>query len=270
MTLALALTGAVLGCNGRGRGDDDDAGADSDGDADVRADRVTLAVDSAREIGGVPMDRGQMAVEVGVTVHNGLAQSIAFGYALFRIQDGGLEYPASPDNATWDSACPADVLLSSEETTSCVVLFAVPQGSEPTGLVFTTPRGTLTERLRFEPCTRCDGACEDLSSSPTNCGACNRAVPGGGSCEEGVPTCPAGRYECNGSCDSMDVECTLASTERDSCTSLCSPLRCSRVEYFYDCGAGTLEVATGLGCEDAPPTTRGCGTFDSQDCRCLP
>lgn len=231
---------------------------------------VTIAAGDAVEIGS---SGGNVKVVVSVEIANGFEEAIPVSFNLFRLRVDQLERLPSQDFGHVTGVCPADSLLSSGMVLGCVVLFEFPEGSEPTALIFQSPQGAVESPLSFQPCTRCDGACVDLDNDSLNCGQCGRTIPTGGTCEAGEPTCPEGRYDCQGYCDSNTTECYVNQNARQSCASVCERegLRCTAATYYYRCTDVVIDAHPDLGCDDVPPTSWDeCGPFDSVDCRCLP
>lgn len=254
-----------------------DAGADAAVEQPVITQgAVTITASTALEVarvGGMAAGAGKVMVVVPVSVANGLEEAIPVGYTLFRLRVDALEQLPSAASAELEVACPVDALLSAGTAVQCAVAFEIQEGGEPSALIFQALDETLETPVSFEACTKCDGACADLTSSEYHCGACNKPVPSGASCVDGTPTCPNGRYLCDGSCQSNDAQCYLSSTRQISCATICGAegLQCVQVDYFYQCTENTFDSHPDLGCDDQPPRTwDACGTYTDMDCRCMP
>lgn len=78
----------------------------------------------------------------------------------------------------------------------------------------------------------CQGACVDLSTSATHCGQCDRAIPNGGLCNNGTPTCS-----------------DTAPNDFMMCDDRCTNIRTSSLH----CGQCGRRVPTGGGCVDGVP-----------------
>ncbi len=60
-------------------------------------------------------------------------------------------------------------------------------------------------------CNLCGNLCEvDFNTNPANCGGCNKTVPAGHVCVNGVASCPNGTTDCGGKC--IDL-----ATDPDNC-----------------------------------------------------
>jgi len=71
----------------------------------------------------------------------------------------------------------------------------------------------------------CNGACADLATDVSNCGACGNACAIGATCTSGVCDCPAGTVLCSGVCADLATDvsncgaCGIACASPQICTS---------------------------------------------------
>ncbi|MBK8173521.1 MAG: hypothetical protein IPK60_24735 [Sandaracinaceae bacterium] len=269
-TRILILLGftTMIGCGGRQPNRSaGDGGVDSGG-VIVTPGSVSLAASSSMETGS---SGESTSYTVTVSVGNGLSDAISVAPSLFRMRAGALEHPARLD-AALANGCPLDSLLASGATIECGLSFQVASGLTPSAIVMTTPEGSIEATTTATPCTRCGDFCTDLMTSQSNCGVCGRESPSNGSCENGVPTCPAGKHICNGYCDNSGVECSLhLDTRRIACETKCQEidLHCVYSESYYMCSDTSSASDESVGCNDEPPPNLAdCGPFDNADCRC--
>ena len=237
---------------------------------------VTIAADVAIEVSSAGDARaafGNIIVVVPVEIANGLEEPISAAFSAFRLRVEQLERLPAEGSATLEGVCPVDALLAAGATLQCSVAFEIPEASAPEAIIFEAPTGTVEDALTLQPCTKCEGRCTDLQVSRFNCGRCGNELSEGVECVDGVPSCPDGRYLCNGYCERESTTCFLQSDVRSSCAMLCGQqqLQCEQVAYYYLCDESSAESLPGATCDTLPPPTMdGCGQFLDQDCRCLP
>lgn len=126
----------------------------------------------------------------------------------------------------------------------------------------------------------CGGACRDLSTDSTSCGACGRSCNAGEACVSGVCTCTGGTTcggrcvdtktdsrncgSCGNACPAATAACVGGACTCPSTAKLCGG-NCTDVQNNYnncgDCGVqcGDAEACIAGKCECRPGTTR-CGT----------
>jgi hypothetical protein len=98
----------------------------------------------------------------------------------------------------------------------------------------------------------CNGACVDVTSDPTNCGACANMCAIGASCTSGMCVCPAGQTGCNGIC----VDFTSDNSNCGSCGHAC-PTGSTCVASLCQCNPGLVSCA--MSCADLSSDPANCG-----------
>jgi hypothetical protein len=114
--------------------------------------------------------------------------------------------------------------------------------------------------------SRCGGACVDLATDPTNCGACGSPCLAGQDCARGACACPSGHSVCAGRCVDLLAStahcgrCDLACTGAAHATSVCASGVCRST---CDAGFGDCDADAANGCEaDLGADPARCGACD--------
>jgi hypothetical protein len=97
------------------------------------------------------------------------------------------------------------------------------------------------------PATGCSGACVDLQTSQTDCGACGNACGNGLACVAGTCLCPGGLTSCGGVC----VDTSTDSVNCGACGNACAHTACSAGVCAGACapGFGDCDGFPANGCE---------------------
>lgn len=112
--------------------------------------------------------------------------------------------------------------------------------------------------------TACDGVCSDLTTDPSNCGACGAPCNAGEECNAGKcrPACTLGQTRCGDAC----VDLTNDPSHCGTCTTVCpvtTPL-CSASACVNNCAAGQVICLVGDSgvagaCTDTTKDPKNCG-----------
>ena len=106
--------------------------------------------------------------------------------------------------------------------------------------------------------TCCPAGCRNLSTDPQNCGVCNRVVPSGWTCQNGVPTAPP-RFECTTGREvvsSLSGNCPINADKTCASPNNC-PSNC-RCELFRVSGSRWVWVSDGRTPPSDQNATYGC------------
>jgi Polysaccharide lyase/Stigma-specific protein, Stig1 len=124
------------------------------------------------------------------------------------------------------------------------------------GLVYMTP---VVVSFPVASCSSgtsyCNGACVDVYSNSSNCGACGLSCAGG-TCSNAVCSCPAGTTNCNGTC----VNTATDNNNCGACGNVCSyPNACSNGACIpLSCPPATPTNCNGT-CVDLDSNSQNCG-----------
>lgn len=179
--------------------------------------------------------------------------------------DAGATDVATADDATTDVAT-ADVV------TADVVTRDVSMADDATADVVTPPDASGCAA----GLSRCAGTCVDTRSSAAHCGSCDRACPGGQSCQGGACVCAAGFHACGEVCardtapETCGDRCAPCPTAANGAAT-CSGGRCGVTcnTGFHLCGgacvSNTSVASCGASCTACPA---GGGTPSCDGTRC--
>lgn len=265
--LLVAIAIGVMGCGGGGGGEQQRSYA-----CDTNVAGLHLCTEYS--YAGTPLTSGELAMlksactESGGTVDDSCATTDAIGSCHYTESMSG----ASVGVIIW--------YLSGDAGAGSAACAALPSSTWVSG------NGVDASM----PCTMtsCNGACVDVMTDPSNCGACGIAVPLGAQCQSGMPVCPQGLTLCNGACVDLATDahnCGGCGVELDpaqidpSAVPFCVAGKpaCSAVDTLckepgatwsycadllsdaFDCGAcGTVVSPMGRPCQNGMPALAQC------------
>jgi len=165
-----------------------------------------IEVKSSRQIPdaiGFHAPSGDLFVAVDLILHNQTEAAIPLIPMLFSVTTtDGLQHVAAAESLTYPGGCDATAMLAVGRQYECTVLFALSATATTTMISYMVPGlnpKTFSAPLTTTSCL-CNRQCVDFQTDPMNCGGCGMAVPTGGACTKGVPTCPMETTLCGQVC----------------------------------------------------------------------